>query len=144
MLFSFLLSDQNVFMFDKYDKEIELEAKIVSKIASASLGKKPNIYIPNISIKEKKIYSRYCDLSQSCKGANFVYDKKGLEENDCGLNRKVYFTNNYKKLVSNSRYIGAFFWNKSRPNIVFVKKRLMQEGVRLSNEYDQFIEDIHD
>ncbi|WP_373070592.1 hypothetical protein [Sulfurimonas sp.] len=144
MLCSLMYSKQNVFMLDKYDKEVELEAKIVSKIASDSLGEKPNIYIPDISAKEKAIYSKYCNVSNNCKSANFIFDKKGLDGNDCGLKQKVYFTNNYKKLVSNSRYIGAFFWNKSRPNIVFVKRRLKQNGVNLSNEYNQYIEDFND
>jgi hypothetical protein len=143
-LFSFVFSDQQVFIFDNYDKEVELEAKIISKISNEILKKRAKLYIPNISKIEKEIYSNYFELTKSCKNADFVFDKNGLQGSDCGVGKKVYFTNNYKKLISDGNYIGAFFWNKSRPNIVFAKQRLERNGLLLSYEYDKYIEDIDD
>jgi len=143
-LFTLAYSQQRVFVLDKYDKEIELEAKIVSKIANESLRENIKIYIPNISDQEKKIYSKYFEVSVDCESANFVFDKSGLGNNACKNLDKLYFTNNYRRLMSKSRYFGAFFWNKSRPNIVFVKQRLKKNGINLSAEYNQFIEEIDD
>ncbi|QFR48972.1 hypothetical protein FJR48_04240 [Sulfurimonas lithotrophica] len=143
-LISLSFSKQQVFMLDEYDKEIELEAKIISKIATATLNNKIKIYIPNISKHEQEIYSKYFDLSEDCKYADFIFDKKGSLANSCKNSTKLFFTNNYKKLVSDSRYFGAFFWNKSRPNIVFIKKRLQKNNIKLSKEYEQFIEDIYE
>jgi hypothetical protein len=143
-LFSLSFSNQNVFMLDEHDKELELEAKIISKISNEILKKRAKLYIPDISKTEKKIYSNYFELTKSCKNADFVFDKYGLKNNDCGSDKKVYFTNNYKKLISNRNYIGAFFWNKSRPNIVFAKQRLDKDGILLSYKYEKYIEDIDD
>ena len=36
-LISFLNADQYTFLLNKYDKELELEAKIISNIATASI-----------------------------------------------------------------------------------------------------------
>jgi len=140
--FSLSFSEQKVFMLDEYDKEIELEAKIISKISSDLLKKRTKIYIPNISNKEKEIYSKYFDLSEECSSADFVFDKNDLASYDCQESNVVYFTNNYRRLMSDGRYVGAFFWNKSRPNIVFIKNRLDKNGMNLSKEYKKYIEDI--
>jgi hypothetical protein len=39
-------------------------------------------------------------------------------------------------------YNGAFFWSKSRPNIVLVKQRLAQQGVVVPQKYEQFVEEF--
>lgn len=131
-------------MLDEYDKEIELEAKIVSKISNDILKKKAKIYIPNMSKKLEDVYSKYFRISKSCEDADFVFDKNDLSHQECKNTDIIYFTNNYRRLMSDGRYVGAFFWNKSRPNIVFIKNRLDQSGVILSQEYEKYIEDIDD
>lgn len=138
------LGNQYTFLVNKYDKEIELEAKIVSKIALTSLNKEqPLLYIPQISQSEKEIYSQFFKLSSSCDDANFVFVKKSKDIfKECQKYDKLFFTNNYQKLLLDSRYFGAFFWNKSRPNIVFIKERLEYQSIKLPNEYEQFIEDF--
>lgn len=138
------LGNQYTFLVNKYDKEIELEAKIISKIALTSLkNEEPLLYIPQISQSEKEIYSQFFKLSSSCDDANFVFVKKSKDIfKECQKYDKLFFTNNYQKLLLDSRYFGAFFWNKSRPNIVFIKERLEYQSIKLSNEYEQFIEDF--
>jgi len=133
---------QHLFMVNEYDKEIELEAKMISKISNSSVKGKVSVFIPKISLKEKQIYAKYFNLVQRCENANFVYDKQGFSHINCQAKDKLFFTNNYKRLISNTQYYGAFFWNKSRPNIVFVKQRLQQRNIELSDEYQQFIEDL--
>jgi len=140
-ILSFGFAKQHVFLVDKYNKEIDLEAKIISKIATSSLGKKVKLYIPEITKEEQKIYSKHFKITQNCESANFVFDKNGIAEENCKGKDKLFFTNNYKRLISNKKYYGAFFWNKSRPNIVFIKQRLHTNKVNLSSEYSQFIED---
>lgn len=138
------LGNQYTFLVNKYDKEIELEAKIISKIALTSLkNEEPLLYIPQISQSEKEIYSQFFKLSSSCDDANFVFVKKSKDIfKECQKYDKLFFTNNYQKLLLDSRYFGAFFWNKSRPNIVFIKERLEYQSIKLPNEYEQFIEDF--
>ena len=138
------LGNQYTFLVNKYDKETELEAKIVSKIARSSLEtKEPMLYIPQISQSDKEIYSQFFKLSSSCENANFVFVKKSVDvTQECKKEDKLFFTNNYQKLLLDNRYFGAFFWNKSRPNIVFIKERLEDKKVALPHEYEQFIEDF--
>lgn len=143
-LFSFSYSNQYVFLLDKNYKEIELEAKIIAKIATASLKERAKIYIPNISKQEQKIYSKYFNLVLDCKSANFIFDKKGRLDPQCKNVKKLFFTSNYKRLILNDKYYGAFFWNKSRPNIVFVKQRLKNSNIVLSDEYAQYIEELNE
>ena len=143
-IISFSFSEQHVFLVNTYDKEIEFEAKIISKIATSSLKEKVILYIPEISVQEKEIYSQFFTLTDDCKVANFIFDNKGLVSNDCKKLDILFFTNNYRRLVANDKYYGAFFWSKSRPNIVFIRERLENNHVQLSKEYSKYIEDIND
>lgn len=142
-LFSFSYSETYTFLVNKYDKEIELEAKIIAKIATSSVNQKIKLYIPEITEVEKKIYSDYFMLSSTCENSNFVFVKKSIENKKlCKGTNKLFFTNNYQKLLTDKKYYGAFFWNKSRPNIVFIKDRLQQKKIVLPKSYEQFIEDF--
>jgi hypothetical protein len=144
ILISFAFSDQYVFLVNKYDKETEFEAKIISKIALSSIKEKIKLFIPEISEKEKEIYSKYFNLTQDCNSANFIFDNKGVLNRNCEVSNKLFFTNNYRRLIANDKYYGAFFWSKSRPNIVFIKQRLRDNNVQLSKEYLKYIEDINE
>jgi len=140
---SFSYAQTYTFLLDKYDKEVELESKIIRKIAESSISKRIVLFIPQITDKEKDIYSKIFKLGKNCNESNFVFIKKNIEDKNLCLNEnKLYFTNNYKKLLSNNKYFGAFFWSKSRPNIVFIKNRLMKHKITLPNSYKQFIEDL--
>lgn len=137
-------SGQHTFLIDKYDEEMELEAKIISDIAtSSSSNKEIKLFIPKITDMEKKIYSKYFTLSENCEASNFVFVNKIIENQKlCAVENRLFFTNNYKKLLSDNKYYGAFFWQKSRPNIVFIKNRLEQTNILLPKSYSQFIEDF--
>lgn len=140
---SLAFSNQYTFLVNKYDKEIELEAKIIANIASASLKEKIKLFIPKIDELEKRVYSKYFTLSKNCENANFVLINKTVDkEKLCNKENKLFFTNNYKKLISDDKYYGAFFWNKSRPNIVFLNTRLKEKNILLPKSYDRFIEDF--
>jgi hypothetical protein len=131
-----------LFLVEEYNKELELEAKIISKIASNSLHKDVKIFIPQLEDKEKKIYSKIVALANNCDESNFVFVKRANLKKECNLTNKIFFTNDYKKLLKEDKYIGAFFWSKSRPNIVFVKNRLEKNKVTLPNDFNQYIEDF--
>ena len=144
-LVTFSFANQYTFLVDKYDKEIELEAKIISNIAIASSKNEVKLFIPRITSTEKNIYSTFFTLVSTCDDANFVFVKRNFEiDSLCEdkMNDKLFFTNNYQKLLNKDKFIGAFFWNKSRPNIIFIKNRLAKQNIKLSNDYEKFIEDI--
>ncbi|WP_320036364.1 hypothetical protein [Halarcobacter sp.] len=148
-LFLFILSlyGQNyTYLIDEYDKVIDLEAKIITKIAKdITHHKKINLYIPDIKQIDKKVYSTKLNIVNSCQKADFIfvkYDDKNLK---CpNIDNKFFFTNNYKKLLNSDKYLGAFFWSKSRPNIVLIKNRLARKQINLKKEYNKFIEDYNE
>lgn len=143
-LFILSLYGQNyTYLIDEYDKVIDLEAKIITKIAKdITHNTKINIYIPDIKKIDEKVYSTKLNIVNSCEKADFIfvkYDDKNLKCKD--INNKFFFTNNYKKLLNSDKYLGAFFWSKSRPNIVLLKDRLAKKHINLNKEYNKFIED---
>ncbi|CAM3525633.1 hypothetical protein [Arcobacter aquimarinus] len=142
-LITFGFSSQYTFLIDKYDEEMELEAKIISNISTALKKDKIKLFIPKISNVERDIYSKFFTIVDDCKDANFIFEKRSFgKDSYCEDENKLFFTNNYQKLLHNKSYIGAFFWNKSRPNIILVKNRLLKENINLSSDYEKFIEDI--
>lgn len=144
-LITFSFADQYTFLVDKYDKDIELEAKIVLNIAKASILNDIKLHIPKITSTEKEIYSKFFTLVNTCDEANFIFVKTKFEIDKLCENKahgKLLFTNNYEKLIKNDNYLGAFFWNKSRPNIIFIKERLQEKNINLPAEYSKFIEEI--
>lgn len=139
-----LYAKSYTYLVDEYTKEAEFEAKIVTKIAKDILHNQTiKLYIPNSKALDKKIYSKNTVFVDSCEKANFIFIKYG-QTDECitHKNDQYLLTNNYRKLISNPQYFGAFFWSKSRPNIVLIKKRLIKNNIQLSSEYDQFIEDL--
>ncbi|MBE0495822.1 MAG: hypothetical protein IBX45_05390 [Campylobacterales bacterium] len=143
MFFSFSYADQYTFLVDKYDKEIELEAKILFKIATVSAKKDITLFIPEITPVEAKVYGKFFTLTSQCQEANFIFiNKTTTSTMPCDPSGKLFFTNNYKKLLSDTKFFGAFFWAKSRPNIVFLKKRLTVHNIALPKEYYRYVEEF--
>jgi len=98
---------------------------------------RPNIYLykDNISIKK---YPGDLNIVTQCAKADFVIlsttkdiPKECLE--------KILFGTRYSHL-KNSSVIGAFFWQKGRPNILFYKKRLEKNSIKLNPKFDKYIE----
>lgn len=140
------LGNQYTFLVNKYDKEIELEAKILAQIASLSTKEPITLFIPRATKAEKKIYSKFFKLTPLCKEANFVFINKetDIKSLNCNPLRTHFFTNNYQKLLTEKSFFGAFFWSKSRPNIVFAKKRLIANNITLPKNYHHYIEELDD
>ena len=92
---------------------------------------------------EESVYKEHFRGVQDCREANFIFIKRGAKIDEvCKNKERLFFTNNYRKLLSDTTFFGAFFWNKSRPNIVFIKERLKSYSVSLPKEYEKFVEDF--
>ena len=138
-----IYANSYTYLLQEYEKETELESKIVLRIARDILDTKPvQLYIPKMKPLDDRVYSKEVKVVKNCKDANFIFVKY-TEVSQCSKNKKLLIlTNNYKQLLSNSDFIGAFFWSKSRPNIVLVKQRLKKRGIDLPKEYNRYIEDL--
>lgn len=58
-LISFATSDQYTFLINKYNKEMELEAKIIANIATLATKGEIKLFIPNISKVEKRYIRKF-------------------------------------------------------------------------------------
>lgn len=149
LIFSFIqflnASENYTFLVKEYNKELELEAKIIANIVqNLKLSQnKASLYIPQISDVEKNIYSGFFNIATSCNDADFIFVKNEKFDNElCIGNHKIFFTNNYDSLLKNKKFIGAFFWSKSRPNVIFVKDRLISNNIQLPEMYNKFVEEF--
>jgi hypothetical protein len=139
----FVWANNYTYLVEEYTKETELEAQIVLKIAKDIIQDDTiKLFIPDISSLEKRIYTKETTLVDSCKEANFIFVKSDQKLQCTQDSDQFILTNNYRQLRNNENFIGAFFWSKSRPNIVLVKQRLFEKNINLPNEYQQFIEDL--
>lgn len=55
--------------------------------------------------------------------------------------QNILFTTEYELLAKDERFIGAFFWQKGRPNLLFLRSRLQKANLSLGHEFDKYIED---
>ena len=91
-LLSFLSSENYTFLVQPYSKEVELEAKIIAEIATASLHGKIKLFIPHMSEMEEKVYSKYFTLSSKCETSNFVFVNKSVEKESLCDNTCLLYT----------------------------------------------------
>ena len=66
-----------------------------------------------------------------------------LKRNRAKQNAKkpILFVTDYRFLKESEDIVGAFYWRKGRSQLLFVKKRLEQQDIRLPRAYQNFIVD---
>jgi hypothetical protein len=133
-----------LFLMEKELNEIELESKIVAKIAQDLAGKNDvKVYLSHYNLKEYESYKKFINITNHCIEADMIFLKKhNTLDSTCNKLNKIKLTNSYKQFIEDETIIGAFFWAKARPNIVFSKNRLLKNNIILPQSYDQFIEDL--
>ena len=96
-----------------------------------------NIYL-HTDVKSLKTYPGGLKIVESCSKAEVVIlsTTKNIP-NEC--NNKILFGTRYSHL-KNKNVIGAFFWQKGRPNILFYKKHLKKNSIKLDSSFDKYIE----
>ncbi|GEM_PF-340952 len=132
----------------EFSNEKELEIRILEKIFSDITGKrKVKVYLlgnkSNYFSTNMKKYSKNLKEIKNCKEADIVFlagrYKNKLPKSCYG---KVVFSSRRKDVFIRKNCIGAFFWKKGRPNILFIREKLNRKKVKLPSEYDKFIESL--
>jgi hypothetical protein len=119
--------------------DLKIEATIYNKIIIAITKKeKPKVYIYK-QCKSLKKYPGKIELVAHCKDADIVIvtTLKNIPKM-CFTKNKIFGTK-YSHL-KNPHVIGAFFWQKGRPNILFYKYRLDQNNIKLDKSFNKYIE----
>ena len=119
--------------------DMTLESTIFNKVITAVTAKEsPKVYI----YTKNKALERYpgdLELVKSCKDADIVI-LTTLKDIPEACKDKIFFGTRYQHL-RDERVIGAFFWQKGRPNILFYRKRLDKFNIQLDKSFDKYIEE---
>jgi len=112
---------------------ISNEAKIIKLIFTSLFDRDVIVY----SDSEKKLsVLEEADLNivKSCKRADIAYISKVLKE----CEGKPIFSDNYNTFQKEKSVIGAFYWHKGRPNILFFKPRLEDFELKLPKKLEKY------
>jgi hypothetical protein len=60
---------------------------------------------------------------------------------DQNAEKPILFVTDYRFLKDSQDIVGAFYWRKGRSQLLFVKKRLEQQAIRLPKAYQNFMVD---
>ncbi len=132
-VFSFSFAGQN-------GKEIKFEAKLIDSIAVA-LFKKNNLYVYIYGDDAEKIikYSRVLKETEDIQNADFILASTKLNPELKKVKKPIIGMKYF--LLKNENVIGAIFWHKGRPNIVFIKDRLKKFEINPPKSLEKYIED---
>jgi len=117
---------------------MEIESVIFNKVICALTHKAhPKVYIfkKNHALN---VYPGELEIVNECRNADIVIlsTLKGLPE---ACKDKIYFGTRYAHLYD-VHVVGAFFWQKGRPNILFYQERLDQYHISLDESFQKYIE----
>jgi len=121
-----------------YAGDLKLASNIFEKIILAiSHDTKTKIYIYT-HIEAIEEYSEKFNLVNSCEDSDIVI-LSSVKNIPSRCSSKLLFGTRYKHL-KNKKVIGAFFWQKGRPNVLFYRDRLEKNNIKLDSSFDKYIE----
>jgi len=137
----FPLFSKNIYFVQSSSNIQELEAKIVSQIATTFIDK-PKIFISGAEEKLIFYFSKNLTIEKNCNNADFIYIKKGsnVDINNCIHKNKIIFTDDKHTFKNNKNIFGAFYWFKSRPNVKISSKKAKSLGLKIPEDYLKFLD----
>ncbi len=124
------------------DKEIKFEAKLIDSIAKA-LFKKEKLYVYTYGKEAEKVikYSKFLIKKDNIDEVDFILASNKINSNKNLKNTQKPIIGMKYFLLKDENVIGAIFWHKGRPNIVFIKKRLNKFNIKPPKTLEKYIED---
>ena len=123
-----------------FSSDFKTEQKIYGVIIHALLPQKGAIKVWSDDKSKEKILSFIVGVEfvSSPKEADFLLLSKGEKVQSKGLT----FVTNFRLLeAEQNSVIGGFFWQKGRPNILFLRKNLQKHHIKLPQSMQEYIED---
>ncbi len=119
-------------------KDVKYEIKILEKIAEDITHKTLiKVYVIGYDKKKIKNFSNHFTLVQDISDADIVIINKYKDIHN--LRNKIIITTDFSLLKEIPESIGALYWKKGRPHIIFIKERLKDYNIKLSDDYKRFI-----
>lgn len=122
-----------------FASDTQLATEIYLTIAKAVTQKEfPSIFVQNGNALLPLESEAFSQVKQ-CRDADFIIvrDYERLPE---PCQKKLLFATRYKTFLKHPEIIGAFFWQKGRPNIIFGRERLEKRQLKLDASFDRYIE----
>jgi len=104
-----------------------------------NITKKPNanVYI-HTKVDALQKYPRGLKIINTCCMADIVIIST-IDNLPQQCQEKIIFGTRYSHL-KNPSVVGAFFWQKGRPNILFYQERLEKKNIQLDSSFNKYIE----
>lgn len=131
-------------LFERNEDPAKLEIQIIEKILTDMMGREDVRVVllgRGSEGAEEKIYkySKRLIIVRNCAEADVLLLTGAVElEGECRV--KPAFSLDRKSLKNLDNCVGAFYWKKGRPNIIFLRERLIRLKINLPSEYNRFIE----
>lgn len=127
-----LIQSHYLFSFD-----IDTASKIYDKLFYAVFKKEDiKVYVNDDEYKKMILSSQYLKLTQKIEDSDIIIITKVEEIND--IKDKVAFSVEKEFLDQNTNIIGAFYWNKGNPEIIFIKDRLEKYNLNLLESFKKY------
>jgi hypothetical protein len=125
------------------DKGVYLERKIFEKILRAVMPyrQRINLYFYGSSLPEGLRNHPTIRWVRSPNEAKILIISSRRFSPELAKLHVPVLTLDYNLLKRYPNAIGAYFWQKGRPNIIMIRSRLEKAGIRLPREFDRFTDD---
>lgn len=135
ILFSILLP-LSLFSFDKFTA-----SKIFDKVFSGFENRSVKYVYTSISIYKETIELSSTLVLSTLDKSDIVMFDKVLDIDKTKIENKILFSTNYRGFKNHIECVGAFYWFKGRPQIVFLRDRLKKQNIKLKPFLQKYIID---
>jgi len=113
---------------------VSSESKIIKLIFTSLLNKSEiSVYVEELPKKEIVKEAGF-SIANICSKADIVYASKIL----LGCEEKPLFTDSYMSFLNEENAIGAFYWKKGRPNILFLRHRVEKFQLHMPKKLQKY------
>ena len=122
---------------------LDIEKKIYKIIIKAIFPQKHivKVWLDNPNAFAAILYLNRVKVVDNPQKADILFISKQDSFSKISFN-KIIFVNSYKLLKNYQNIaIGGFFWQKGRPNIIFLRKNLQKHHIHLPVKFQKYIED---
>lgn len=121
------------------ENDIKLHAKMMDKLATDIINKEQtSIYDPTFGRSYVTYLSR-SNTVNACSDSDIAIVSSPTQVQGC--KNQIVLVTKYNLLNMIPDAVGAFYWQKGRPNLVFIRSRLIEKRVKLASEYTKLIDE---
>jgi len=120
--------------------EKEYATKIIKNLVEVIDKSNTSVWIDDDSDVTGLLELKQLNVVKTCKNAKVLILSSDKSIPKHCISKPVLVLD-YDLLEKHSNAVSAFFWQKGRPNIVFLKKRLQHFSISLPSTYDKYVEE---